>query len=170
MGVCDVCNREIEEPEGYLLTTREVVTSTRYWSAYLGLLLTKHPASQIQNRLLVVVGRMASSDTPWMVCQNCGEFFSFDHGERRAKARAWRATGQPEGGFSLCSIDQRGSDFLVHSKDDDAMMIANLAAAAVLAGHQGEKEQATVMLAGWIRRVEQLSGKKDLKNVEDRIT
>lgn len=31
MNVCDVCNANLESPNGYLLTTRQVVSNPAYW-------------------------------------------------------------------------------------------------------------------------------------------
>ena len=137
MGACDVCGRAITEPEGYLLTTREVVTSKPYWHRVVRGLGRLSGRSDFAMVVSEYVADMASSDTPWMVCRSCSTLFSFDRAARREKARIWRATGQPAGGFRLCSVTKRGRDSVVDVIDDEGFSLAQRVAFQALAELEG---------------------------------
>ncbi|MBU0567901.1 hypothetical protein KJ693_02925 [bacterium] len=128
MEACDVCGGRIEKPEGFLLTTKVVVTSKHYWTKYLRVLSVRIPESQFAAILPNKVADLASSDTPWMVCDACSRLFSFNRTERRDKARVWRVTGQPARGFALCKVTQRGKDIIVETIDDEGYCSALRAA------------------------------------------
>jgi len=97
-GVCDICNGKVTSPDGYLLTTREVVSTPAYWQHYyqyhkgefdvLGVLSFD---GFCQNPLLRAscVNAVAGQRTPWMVCENCISKFAVDREKTRAYARQW---------------------------------------------------------------------------------
>lgn len=71
--ICDICNSAILEKPGCLLGTKEVVTSKDCWMLYLNGLIADHVSTfqDIRESLPGLVGQMASSDTPWALCENC---------------------------------------------------------------------------------------------------
>lgn len=71
--VCDLCNKAILEQRATLLSTKEVVTSKDCWLLYLRSLLAENimPASAIKQNITALVAQMASSDTPWVLCEAC---------------------------------------------------------------------------------------------------
>ena len=71
--ICDLCNSAIVEKPGCLLGTKDVVTSKDCWVLYLRGLIAGKALSlhTIQQSLPGLVGQMASSDTPWALCENC---------------------------------------------------------------------------------------------------
>jgi hypothetical protein len=73
--ICDICNAEIPIKPACLLGTKEVVTSKECWKLYLNGLITDHvmtvDAIADIEALQAFVGQMASSDTPWALCQQC---------------------------------------------------------------------------------------------------
>jgi len=103
----------------------------------LGMML---PRKSLGANLLMVFARMAKSDTPWMVCENCAVLFSFDLAERREKARICRSTGQPSGGFALCQMRQQGNDIIIDNVDDDGMMAAMRAATNAIRTLESKKK------------------------------
>ncbi len=145
MGKCDICNKDIQEPEGYLLTTKEIATSERCWTDYFRFLkdMTGRSFSNLARILPVIVGNRTKSDTPWMICETCATIFSFDRHERREKAKRWRETGEPIGGFALCRVRQEGRDFVIENIDDDAMIAAMKVAASALAALEKEADRPT---------------------------
>ena len=71
--ICDLCNSAIAEKPACLLGTKDVVTSKDCWAIYLKSLIADKVLSlhTIQESLQGLVGQMASSDTPWALCENC---------------------------------------------------------------------------------------------------
>ncbi len=71
--VCDLCNKAIHDRPAALLSTKEVVTSKSCWLLYLRSLLAENvmPASVIKQNITGLVAQMASSDTPWALCETC---------------------------------------------------------------------------------------------------
>jgi hypothetical protein len=71
--VCDLCNIAIQGQPATLLSTKEVVTSKDCWVLYLRSLLAEKvmPASAIKQNITGLVAQMASSDTPWALCEIC---------------------------------------------------------------------------------------------------
>ncbi len=143
MGYCDICNKVIQEPEGYFLTTKEIATNERCWIDYFKGLktMTGRPYSELGRILPMIVGNRAKSDTPWIICETCANIFSFDRSERREKAKQWRETGEPKGGFALCRVRQEGNTYVIEDIDDEAMITAMNLAASVLAKLEKEADK-----------------------------
>lgn len=107
-GVCDICNGKVTSPDGYLLTTKEVISTPRYWRHYY-----QYHKSQLvsmgvlsyedfcRNPLLRAsfVNAVAGQRTPWMTCENCISMFEVDREKARAYAKQWwqKKTFQPPG-------------------------------------------------------------------------
>lgn len=71
--ICDVCNNNIATRPACLLGTKEVVTSKACWFLYFNSLIADKvmPVQAIKDGLAGLVGQMASSDTPWALCESC---------------------------------------------------------------------------------------------------
>lgn len=107
-GVCDVCGLPVASPDGFLLTTSQVVSSPDYWQTY----YQSHQAEFVPlnvfsfadfcNNLFVrpaCVKVVAGQRTPWMVCAKCISKFSVNREEASRFARQWwqDRTFQPPG-------------------------------------------------------------------------
>ena len=145
MGKCDICNKDIQEPEGYFLTTKEIATNEQCWTDYFKSLktMTGRSFSDFGRILPMIVGNRTKSDTPWVICETCANIFSFDRLERREKAKRWRETGEPSGGFALCRVRQEGNTYTIENIDDDAMIAAMNIAASVLAALEKDATRPT---------------------------
>lgn len=107
---CDVCSKFdcIKNPNGHLLTTREVVTALPYWR----MLYEKHSAaiayylgissfSEYRHIAFMRTGwpmsgmlprspsQLADSKTPWLVCSECVAMFNVDVESAQEHARRW---------------------------------------------------------------------------------
>lgn len=97
-GVCDVCNGKIAAPDGFLLTTRQVVSTPAYWqhyyryhqSEFTGLGVHSF-ADFCSNPLLrpACIQTIGGQRTPWMVCATCIAMFPVDREQTRSYARQW---------------------------------------------------------------------------------
>jgi hypothetical protein len=104
--VCDICNASVREPEGYLLTTRQVVSSPGYWESYFrqhqgqfASLFEIATYKQFLKADLTVRARLThmlvEQTTPWMVCPKCIELFpEVSRKKTRAYAEKWWADGK----------------------------------------------------------------------------
>jgi len=91
MSVCDVCNKELAEKEGYLLTTEQAVSNPAYWKKALA-----RPASIMLARVTSdesakaqLASQMASQTAPWLVCDDCIGIFDVNRNETRQYALRW---------------------------------------------------------------------------------
>jgi hypothetical protein len=108
-GVCDVCSVRVVSPSGYLLTTRQVVSTPGYWRHYyethkseLLSVGARDFAAFRRNPLMITgcVKVLADQSTNWMVCERCIGLFSVDQNITRDYARQWwesRKTFNPPG-------------------------------------------------------------------------
>ncbi|MFC1853000.1 AAA family ATPase [candidate division CSSED10-310 bacterium] len=97
-GVCDVCGTRVRNPEGHLLTTRQVVGCPGYWEKVYGQQreslqlrgvssfedLKKNPEVRTE-----LAERFATETTPWMVCGSCISTFPVDAGATHLHAKRW---------------------------------------------------------------------------------
>ncbi len=91
MGLCDVCNKNLGEKEGYLLTTLEVVSTPAYWKKafrMMALFVMSDDSAKVQ-----FASQMASQTTPWMVCNDCIGLFTVDKAKSRDYAIRWYESG-----------------------------------------------------------------------------
>jgi len=96
MQVCDVCNKNITWKDGYVLTTRQVVTSNTYWeNTFKGPWSYLHGMDPDGSTLAMLVQQQAGQSTGWLVCESCSSNFSFD--KAKAKAEAEKQNSNPPG-------------------------------------------------------------------------
>jgi hypothetical protein len=76
--ICDICNKSLDDREGNILTTRQVVLSRGYWNRVFstwGLVTPmKGPNSimdQMKQNVYNFVKQMAGSQSNWWVCDEC---------------------------------------------------------------------------------------------------
>lgn len=89
---CDICNQAIRHCDGYMLTTKQVVTEMAYWQRFFWnqgkKLLVGNPATE--TRLINgFAKKQAASATGWLVCEQCSPMFVFN----RAVAKQCAASG-----------------------------------------------------------------------------
>jgi hypothetical protein len=98
-SVCDICARSLEPGCGYYLATWAVVVSEAFWRYHYARLKKLYgPRAGDEGQQMTVfsggISRAAGSVTPWLVCEECSEFFVFD----RTRARACAIAGEaPQG-------------------------------------------------------------------------
>ena len=89
--VCDSCLASMQEPDGYLLRTFEVIQSPSYWE------FTFH-RNQLGidqdglNKRIDYFKQIASSQTPWVICDNCISKFDVDRQKRKLDMGDWIAS------------------------------------------------------------------------------
>ncbi|MCH7727189.1 MAG: hypothetical protein IH991_12025 [Planctomycetes bacterium] len=101
--VCDVCGIGVFESAGYLLTTRQVVSTPAYWRSY----YRQHEARFRQADVMsytefcnageirqACCKGIAAQTTPWMVCERCIGMFKVDRSKTRDYALKWWAGGK----------------------------------------------------------------------------
>ncbi len=98
---CDICNAAMNEPEGYLLTTTQVVRSPRFWLDYYRRHQAKLAAMDISSydaflnspACATLTERIAQDATPWLVCKQCVHLFEVDQQQAWVYARHWWESG-----------------------------------------------------------------------------
>ena len=124
-GVCDICNGKVTSPDGYLLTTKEVVSTPKYWQHYYRYHKGEFKAMGVlsfedfcHNPLMRAscVNTVAGQRTPWMACENCISMFDVDREKTRVYARQWwqnKAFQPPGNGPALLSEINMGDARLI---------------------------------------------------------
>ena len=69
--VCDCCGKPVASPDGLVLTTREVMTSPRYWEAQYKLNKVEEPM------LAPMLMTLASNAKGWLFCKPCAKLCRF---------------------------------------------------------------------------------------------
>jgi hypothetical protein len=98
-GVCDSCNAQMEQTEGYYLVTERVVTSKLYWRSLFARTIALHDISSMTEAQQVgtftqLLRHVAGQRSLWRICENCSEFFTFDRAEARSYANLAAETMQ----------------------------------------------------------------------------
>jgi len=104
---CDICRQKVEKPNGYLLTTTQVVGSAGYWEYFFRAYYELHSADlgargvgslddlcgneAMRTNIAEVASRNAS---PWLACERCIQLFSVDHKTARRYARKYWNSGR----------------------------------------------------------------------------
>jgi hypothetical protein len=92
---CDICSQTIHQPDGFCLTTRQVVSTPAYWQGNLKIFdamsntIGKGDDMDLIRAILPSLKSVADSDTPWIVCQNCIGLFSVDRAQMHEYAVLW---------------------------------------------------------------------------------
>lgn len=130
--ICDICNAVIVTKPACLLGTKAVVTSKECWKLYLKSSLTDRvfTIQDLPNLLPGLVGQMASSDTPWALCDTCTASLA----QAGFSFRADTEELQPRG-HALCR-STRLMEFEV--LDDEGMVMALKTAIAAATEIQNE--------------------------------
>jgi len=96
-GKCDICTQVINRSDGYVLTTRQVVTEMAYWLHVLKNQGKSFRVGDLKTEMQLINGfamEQAASATGWLVCEQCSSMFKFD----RVVARQCAVSGeQPPG-------------------------------------------------------------------------
>ncbi len=96
MPVCDICNRETNWMEGYVLTTEQVLTSEKYWeNLFTGIGAYMHLMNPNGDGLASSIQNLAAQSTGWLICEECSNGFAFD--KVQAKNYAEAKNGSPPG-------------------------------------------------------------------------
>lgn len=95
MNVCDVCNANLESPNGYLLTTRQVVSNPAYWEKAFSRL---HELAPLGANVELLKGGLAEKQAkqvnPWLLCADCAGLLGLATPEAREYARVWWSSGE----------------------------------------------------------------------------
>ena len=79
MPACDICTTPMEWGQGYGLNTTQVTTSEAFWEYILTSPWSfSHQKDPQGKGLGNLTTKMGSQNTPWLVCDSCGEFLDFD--------------------------------------------------------------------------------------------
>lgn len=103
---CDICSKNMDLSEGYLLTTKDVITKSEYWEyafthqwSYVHDLYKKNPNSSNNTLFLVnILINQANQETPWSLCEDCSKLFTFD--KKSAKGYALKNISPPKTGHA----------------------------------------------------------------------
>lgn len=96
---CDICAVNLDPADGYCLPTKWIVISESFWRHHFALAKRVWGSLHLDERQQLAIfsesaHQLPSSKTPWLVCENCSQFFIFD----RDKARSCAISGtDPEG-------------------------------------------------------------------------
>ncbi len=97
-GNCDICSRKVLKPQGYLLTTTQVVATAAYWQFYFKQhksRLAELGVSSFSEFCCNPLARascgamIARQSTAWMVCDRCIEMFDVNRDLAESNARQW---------------------------------------------------------------------------------
>ncbi|TVQ04895.1 MAG: hypothetical protein EA381_00035 [Planctomycetaceae bacterium] len=119
---CNACGRELSSPDGYLLTTKEVVGSQRFWQHYfhqryddLGsrLIYNYRDFSRDKSIREFYVDPLAAQKKPWLFCGECVRMFSIDRKRAQFHAKLWWESDQTfsppgNGAAPAAAINLRG--------------------------------------------------------------
>ncbi len=113
MPLCDSCNKELAENDGYLLTTAQITSSVASWKKFLQKTAAQMPELLNDSNLLSrMVFARGSSDSPWQICEECSTMYNFDRDFARSELLRFRMTGEPSGGFAVCQLSYQGRDLV----------------------------------------------------------
>ncbi|MBN1550986.1 hypothetical protein JW979_05940 [bacterium] len=132
-GVCDICKQKVFRPNGYLLTTKDVVSSPEYWKHYCQYHRSELASMGVSSfdefcRNMLVrtscADRIAHQSTPWIVCDRCSHMFKIDRDQTRSYARKWWESGRkylpPGTGSAQLSSVNMGDGKAMFSNPDGA--------------------------------------------------
>lgn len=85
---CDCCLKTMEEPDGFLLRTFEVIQSEEYWKFAFGRNNFTINDDDLSKRV-EYFKEIASSQTPWVICEECITKFNVDHENSKLLMEEW---------------------------------------------------------------------------------
>jgi uncharacterized protein YraI len=96
-ATCDVCLATVTKPEGYQLTTTQVVSSPQFWQRYYqhhqeefaALGISSYDALLESPELSAVIEQITNDATPWLVGEECIDYFDVDREQTRTYAQQW---------------------------------------------------------------------------------
>ena len=96
MAICDVCSGFVDRGDGFLLTTKTVVTQPAYWerafrhqlSSYLDIDPDESLEILVRQRIHQALG------SPWLVCGSCIALFDGSFAAERMFCKVWWLSGQ----------------------------------------------------------------------------
>ncbi len=95
MSVCDVCNSELSRPEGYLLTTKQVVSNPAYWEyAFSHAWSYVNGMSNAERIKGGLAEQQARQNSPWLLCRDCAERMDAATDQAFQYAQQWWSSGQ----------------------------------------------------------------------------
>lgn len=94
MAVCDICGKNINWEDGYILTTGQVTTSEAYWQHTLNKLAVMDTNG---DTLAASVKQIAGQSSGWLTCEACSALFIFDRSVAK-KYAAQKQGNPPEAG------------------------------------------------------------------------
>ncbi len=102
MSVCDVCSLPTRRDDGFVLTTREVVTSPAFWRTQFAKYQAVLDVVPTREERAAFLGEQAIplvlSPSGWLVCSECSRMFAFD--EQVARECALSGKERPDAGPS----------------------------------------------------------------------
>ena len=98
---CDICSTAVHEPDGYLLTTTQIVRSPHFWRDYYercqeefaGMGISSYDAFLRSSARADAGERVARDATPWLVCEQCLALFEVAQEQAWVYARHWWESG-----------------------------------------------------------------------------
>src|SRR5260370_11033308 len=182
--VCDVCNRRVNSPDGYLLTTEQVVRTPNYWRHY----YETHKTELLQQGIadfeafrrhpiaIDCAKAMASQATNWLVCDTCLPLFNINSAGARQLAIQWGASGKTfnppgTGAVRLNVADMGLGPMIAMEAMDNAVASAKLQAAI----HRAEadvlklKADKSALRGMWSNLKWSLTGARAQKDAERRL-
>lgn len=67
--ICDICSKPTDRKQGYILSTSQVVYDPGYWKR--AFTLRPATAEQVERALPGLIRQMSSSESDWIVCEEC---------------------------------------------------------------------------------------------------
>ncbi|MHA1687581.1 MAG: hypothetical protein ACTSYD_14455 [Candidatus Heimdallarchaeaceae archaeon] len=96
MAVCDVCSNKISWEDGYVLTTKQVVTEVEYWIyAFTHQWSYTYKMDPKGNTLGMLAVQQNNQSSGWLVCESCSSMFKFN--KKKAKKYAKNRNQYPPG-------------------------------------------------------------------------
>lgn len=86
-GVCDSCDAPTDAADGYLLPTATVVLSELFWAKVFTNRKTENLDTDDEVALFMsTLLELSKRSSPWMICEECSEFFVFNRNRARSHA------------------------------------------------------------------------------------
>ena len=95
-GRCDVCNKEMNFEDGYVLSTTQVTTSEAYWEfAFTHQWSYVHSMDPDGNTIAMLVRQQGGQKTGWLLCESCTRLFNVDRNAAKEYTRSALSLADP---------------------------------------------------------------------------